>query len=110
MKKDRDIRTYSAAELKALRAQGRSRTDLRKVDALTDRDVERRIAADPEERRLRPDWTTARLVLPEPKQSVHLRLDRDVIAYFRSGGKGHLTRMQAVLRAFVEAQKRNAAR
>lgn len=48
-------------------------------------------------------------MLPEPKQSVHLRLDRDVIAFFKRQGKGHLTRMQAVLRAYVEARKRGAA-
>ncbi len=106
MKRERTIRSYTAAELKALKARGGSRTDWRKLDAMSDDHLERTIAADPEERRLRPDWTSARLVLPEPKQSVHLRLDRDVIAFFKAQGKGHLTRMQAVLRAYVAAQKR----
>jgi uncharacterized protein (DUF4415 family) len=39
---------------------------------------------------------------------LNLRLDSDVVAWFRAGGKGHLTRMNAVLRAYVEAQKHGA--
>jgi uncharacterized protein (DUF4415 family) len=44
--------------------------------------------------------------MPTGKTSVHLRLDRDVVEWFKAHGKGHLTRMNAVLRAFVDAQKR----
>ena len=53
-------------------------------------------------------WKSARVVVPPGKTSVHLRLDRDVAEWFRAQGKGHLTRMNAVLRAYVEAQKRGA--
>ncbi len=53
-------------------------------------------------------WKSARVVLPPGKTSVHLRLDSDVVEWFRSHGKGHLTRMNAVLRAYVEAQNRCA--
>jgi len=50
-------------------------------------------------------WKSARVVLPPGKTSIHLRLDSDVVEWFKSRGKGHLTRMNAVLRAYVEAQK-----
>jgi uncharacterized protein (DUF4415 family) len=50
-------------------------------------------------------WSSARVVMPTGKTSVHLRLDNDVVEWFRAHGKGHLTRMNAVLRAYVEAQK-----
>ena len=50
-------------------------------------------------------WKSARVVMPAGKTSVHLRLDSDVVEWFRARGKGHLTRMNAVLRAYVEAQK-----
>ncbi|MGA2675170.1 MAG: BrnA antitoxin family protein [Terracidiphilus sp.] len=50
-------------------------------------------------------WKSARVVVPNGKTSVHLRLDNDVVEWFRACGKGHLTRMNAVLRAYVEAQK-----
>ena len=43
--------------------------------------------------------------MPSGKTSVHLRLDSDVADGFRAQGKGHLTRMNAVLRAYVEAQR-----
>ena len=44
------------------------------------------------------------------KTSVHLRLDSDVVDWFKANGKGHLTRMNAVLRAYVEAQKHSPSR
>jgi uncharacterized protein (DUF4415 family) len=52
-------------------------------------------------------WRTARLVIPgaERKESVHLRIDNDVLDWFRKQGKGHLTRMNAVLRAFYQANR-----
>jgi hypothetical protein len=37
---------------------------------------------------------------------VHLRLEREVVEFFKAGGKGHIIRMPAVLRAYVDAQKR----
>ena len=64
---------------------------------------------DPEapERPSLPDdfWKNARLVLPRGKTSVHLRVDSDIVEFFRAQGKGHLTRMNAVLRAYVDAQQ-----
>lgn len=52
-------------------------------------------------------FRNARLVLPSgrTKRTVTLRLDEDVLAWFRAGGKGHLTRMNAVLRAYMLAQE-----
>lgn len=51
------------------------------------------------------DWSKAVVVVPEPKKLVSLRLDRDVIDFFKSQGKGYQTRMNAVLRAYMEAKK-----
>jgi uncharacterized protein (DUF4415 family) len=48
------------------------------------------------------------VVFPSGKISVHLRLDSDAVEWFKSRGKGHLTRMNAVLRAYVDAQDRCA--
>jgi len=48
-----------------------SRTDWSKADALTDQELEQRIAEDEDERDRRPDWTRAELVLPQAKRSVH---------------------------------------
>lgn len=106
MRKDESIRSYTAEELKAMRRRGEDRTDWAKVDAMTEVELERAIAEDEDERDLEPDWTRAELVMPRPRQSVHLRLEPEVVDFFKDGGKGHITRMQAVLRAYVDAQKR----
>ena len=81
---------HSLSEIKAMREQGKDRT---RADA-------------PEAKSLGAEfWRSARVVMPSGKTSVHLRLDSDVVEWFRARGKGHLTRMNAVLRAYVEAQK-----
>ncbi len=54
-------------------------------------------------------WAQARIVEPRNKQSVHLRVDADVLDFFRSQGKGHLSRMNAVLRSYYEAHKGKAS-
>ena len=60
----------------------------------------------PEGEDLGPDfWEKAELKWPDKRRSVHLRLDADVFDYFASGGKGHLSRMQNVLRSYVEAKR-----
>ena len=53
-------------------------------------------------------WKSARVVVPSGKTSVHLRLDSDVVEWFKTRGKGHLTHMNSVLRAYVDTQKRSA--
>jgi uncharacterized protein (DUF4415 family) len=83
------------------------RYSLSQVESLRDRGLDKTRADAPEAEALGKDfWKSARVVFPPGKTSVHLRLDRDVVAWFRSRGKGHLTRMNAVLRAYVDAQKR----
>ena len=84
-------------------------TDWARVDAMTEEELERNIAADPDSD-LPVDWTKARLVLPQRKESIHLRVDPDVLAWFRRQGRGYLTRMNAVLRAYYEAHRKARAR
>jgi len=43
--------------------------------------------------------------LPRPKADLHMRVDRDVLDYFRSQGKGYQTRINAVLRSYVERMR-----
>jgi uncharacterized protein (DUF4415 family) len=51
-------------------------------------------------------WATTSVKMPHAgKSSVHLRLDSDVLDWFRQQGRGHLTRMNAVLRSYMEAHK-----
>jgi uncharacterized protein (DUF4415 family) len=51
------------------------------------------------------DWGNLKVAWPQPKQAISLRIDQDVLSWFRDGGPGYQTRMNAVLRAFVDAQQ-----
>ena len=44
------------------------------------------------------------IVLPQPKASVSIRLDQEVLDWFKAQGKGYQTRINALLRAYMEAQ------
>jgi uncharacterized protein (DUF4415 family) len=95
MKKNSTIVRHSLSQIRALRDRGEDKTS---PDA-------------PEAESLGADfWKGARVVMPVGKTSVHLRLDSDVVDWFKANGKGHLTRMNAVLRAYVDAQKRSQPR
>ena len=50
-------------------------------------------------------WQNAELILPDNKERITLRVDRDVLEYFRRGGQGYQTRINAVLRAYVQVQE-----
>jgi uncharacterized protein (DUF4415 family) len=91
-------------------AKMKSKTDWARVDALTDEDIERAVAEDPDAPPFwtDEDWANARVVWPQGKTPVTLRLDRDIIAWFKLQGSGYQTRINAVLRGFVEAQKTKA--
>jgi uncharacterized protein (DUF4415 family) len=81
------------------------RTDDARLDAMTDEDIARAVAEDPDAGPLDIDWSKARVVFPPGKDNVTLRVDRDVLAWFRGTGKGFHTRMNAVLRAYMEAHR-----
>jgi len=51
-------------------------------------------------------WEKAQIVMPPPgKASVRLHVDSDVLEWFKAQGKGHLTRMNAVLCSCAAAKK-----
>lgn len=85
-------------------ARMRSRTDSAALDAMTDADIERRVAEDPD---APPLFTEAMLekavwVMPRKAVPISLRVDPDVLAFYKSGGPGYQSRMNSVLRAFME--------
>ena len=55
-----------------------------------------------------PFCRKAHAVVPPRKASVHLRVDSNVLNWFTSQGKGYLTRMNAVLRSYMEAHRDRA--
>ena len=105
MAKSDDIKRYTAEELAAMRRRGESRSDWARVAAMTEQELEASIAADPDDAR-EVDWTQAFVGMPPRKQDIHIRLDADVLGWFKGTGKGYQTRINNVLRAFVESRRR----
>lgn len=79
--------------------------DIRKLEDKTDWDRLAREGDYEGEAEFEVDWTRAELVIPEPKKMISLRLDPDVLAFFKAQGKGYQTRINAVLRAYMKAQE-----
>ena len=52
---------------------------------------------------------TPKVFMPEAKQQITLRLDPDVIRWFKGTGKGYQSRMGVVLRSYVEAKRKRSA-
>jgi uncharacterized protein (DUF4415 family) len=79
-------------------------TDWERLRAITDEEIERAAAEDPDNPLLTPE-EIARLqpVYPEDrvKMPVYIRLDPDIVEFFKSGGPGYQTRINAALREYV---------
>lgn len=87
---------------------GQGRTDWARVDGMTEAEVEAAARADADN----PAWTeeelrNVRLVMPEDrgKVPISIRLDGEVLDYFKAGGRGYQSRINAVLRAYVRSQR-----
>jgi uncharacterized protein (DUF4415 family) len=50
-------------------------------------------------------WTDAELRMPQAKKGVYLRLDQDVLEWLKAQGPGYQTRINAILRAYMEAHQ-----
>jgi uncharacterized protein (DUF4415 family) len=95
----------SREELEARRARGESQSDFVRVRAKTEAELDRDIAGDLDFRDVPPEWhTAAEAVMPSAKQLLSLRLDTDIVAWFRDQGPGYQTRINAVLRAYLNQQ------
>ena len=85
-------------------------TDDARLDAMTDADIAQAVATDPDAAPIDLDWSKARLVPPLGKDIVTLRLDSDLLEWFRAQGKGYQTRINQVLRTFYEAKRGRSER
>ena len=97
---------YMAEEIDEMLARGESRTDWAAVKAITEDELEASIAADPDDVHEPIDWSLAVEGIPPRKRDIHIRIDEDVLDWFRQAGRGYQTRINNVLRAFMESRKR----
>ncbi len=104
-----NIVSYSIEEIRDRIARGESRTDWSRVDAMTDDEISALRRDDPDWMELGDfDWSKATLVIPVPKDAISIRLDSDVLDFFKAQGKGYQTRINAVLRHYMDEVKKKA--
>ena len=101
MEKKEHIWRYSADEVDKAAAQ--SQTDWTRVNAKTAAEIEADAVSDDAGDGMVVDWTQGEIGLPLPKAVLNMRIDRDVLEYFKTGGKGYQTKINAVLRAYKDA-------
>ncbi len=76
-----------------------SRTDWERVDAMSDEDIDTSEIPPLDENY----FANAELRLPQKKIPITMRVDPDVLDWFKSFGRGYQTRINAVLRTYMEA-------
>ena len=104
MQRNENIVRYSLKEIKEKLAAGEDRTNWTKVDALTEEKLEAAIASDPDWKNIPADWwKEAQVIIPANKKSTTIRVDADVLEWFKQQGKGWQTQMNAVLRTYYKA-------
>lgn len=105
-RKSGHIVRYTDAELRAMEKRGESKTDWKAAakkplpdggdpDDAMDDDI---------------DWVTTDLPKPRRKDHMTLRIDSDVLSWFRALGKGYQSRINAILRRYYEQHTRSALR
>lgn len=91
-----NIKRYSLDEIRRMKSE----TDWNRLETQGDHEGPAEIDV---------DWSKAHIAEPQAKMAISLRVDPDVLEFFKSGGKGYQTRINAVLRAYMEAKKTGKA-
>jgi uncharacterized protein (DUF4415 family) len=88
----------------------KGKTDLEKLRKLTDAEIDASIAGDPDWEFDEVDWSEAVLVIPPRKKAISIRVDEDVLDYFKQEGAGYQRRMNAVLRSYMDQTRKRSTR
>lgn len=96
---------YTDSELSKLAKQEGTLSDWEKAESMTEAEIKARVASDIDEEDMVIDWSNASIELPQPKAVLNMRVDQEVLDYFRKGGKGYQSRINAVLRSYVERKE-----
>jgi uncharacterized protein (DUF4415 family) len=88
-----------------MRRRGESRSDWAKAASMTSDEIEASVAANPDEVGMVVDWDSATVEMPQPKAVLNMRVDQEVLDYFRKTGRGYQTRINAVLKTYVSRMR-----
>ena len=94
--------TYTLSQLRRMKGK----TDWEGISKLTDAEIDKAVADDPDWAEFEDiDWSEAVLVIPPKKKTISMRVDEDVLDYFKHEGAGYQRRMNAVLRSYMQQNK-----
>jgi len=96
---------FTDSELAKLNKQEGTLSDWGKAANMTAAEVEARVASDSDEDEMVMDWDNATIELPQSKAVLNMRVDKEVLDFFRKTGKGYQSRINAVLRSYVERKE-----
>jgi uncharacterized protein (DUF4415 family) len=112
MRKKGTIVRYTAEELAAMEARGEDRTDWAAIAGKSEDELAADTAADPAWEGVPDDWASraqaATGLMQRPKENklqVTMRFDADVLDFYKRAGRGWQSRMNAVLRSFMDRQQ-----
>jgi uncharacterized protein (DUF4415 family) len=90
-------------------AARKGKTDWAAVDSLTDKQIAAAVRRDPDAVPLDFNWSDAVVVVPPKKQAISIRVDEDVLGFFKREGPGYQRRINAVLRSYVQQKRKKRA-
>jgi uncharacterized protein (DUF4415 family) len=99
MREGKPVR-YTSEELKRLTDE----SDWDRAARMTDEEIEAADAEDPEVAGIDEAWMDKAEVVQPNKRGVYALYDAYVVDYFKQSGRGYQARMNAVLKAYVDAQ------
>jgi uncharacterized protein (DUF4415 family) len=86
---------------KSIRKQSTSRTNWTKLHSKDDSNI----SYEDSPETTKEFWKDAKVHMPVHKQPISLRLDEDIIIYFKKQGPGYQSKMNAVLKAYIKSHK-----
>ena len=78
----------------------KSRTDWDRLEAMSDEDIDYSDIPPMDQR----FFKSGKLRMPKAKPLISIRIDDDILEWFKAQGPGYQTRINAVLRMYKEAQ------
>lgn len=89
----------------------KGKTDFARLAKLTDEEIEKSVADDPDWAEFKDiDWSQAVLIVPPKKAAISIRIDGDVLDFFKKQGAGYQKRINAVLRSYMNASRKSKKR
>ena len=110
MKKEKNIMKYSAKELQTMQKIN-DKSDWAALKNISDQELENNIKSDSDsDTNISEGWMGLVVGMPEPKEQISIRIDRDVLRWFRSKGSGYQTYINNILRSYVSVQSQKTKR